>query len=244
MEPSRIPESRTSERSTSCQYSQYSEDVSKSNTTSQELPPFQRTMSDAMSPGSRLTKFLGGKEKEWAAVAMKDGPLRLLDLPLDLLREILKEVSSLTLGVNVLDSLADAVEGHPHKRPHFPGVDKFSNALSRHTSHLRPIRHRLARCLESYRAKDRSRRSDLRTRYTSDEGRSIRERHPTERGPKPWHLSHILLQGMRKDQLCEKDIWPDGTNPEAPKRQLLLPIHQEVFTWQWSPRMGAGVPRD
>lgn len=38
-------------------------------------------------------RLLKGKEKEWAAVvANKKGPLRLLDLPMDVLKEIVKEV--------------------------------------------------------------------------------------------------------------------------------------------------------
>ena len=43
-------------------------------------------------PKQSLSKLLKGKEKEWAAVARK-GPLRLLDLPVDILREIIHQVS-------------------------------------------------------------------------------------------------------------------------------------------------------
>lgn len=40
-----------------------------------------------------LVKLLKGKEREWAAVVeKKNGPLRLLDLPMDVLKEIVKEV--------------------------------------------------------------------------------------------------------------------------------------------------------
>jgi hypothetical protein len=42
-------------------------------------------------PKQSLSKLLKGKEKEWAAVARK-GPLRLLDLPVDILREIIHQV--------------------------------------------------------------------------------------------------------------------------------------------------------
>ena len=45
------------------------------------------------SPGRKISELLQGKEEEWTAVARKSGPLRLLDLPLDLLREILREVN-------------------------------------------------------------------------------------------------------------------------------------------------------
>jgi hypothetical protein len=40
----------------------------------------------------KLSKLLKGKEEEWAAVARKKGPLKLLDLPMDILKEIVKEV--------------------------------------------------------------------------------------------------------------------------------------------------------
>lgn len=40
-----------------------------------------------------LKRLLKGKEKEWTAVAEKKGPLRLLDLPVDVLREIINQVS-------------------------------------------------------------------------------------------------------------------------------------------------------
>src|SRR5277367_1665182 len=41
----------------------------------------------------KLSKLLKGKEEEWTAVAQKKGPLQLLDLPMDVLKEIVKEVS-------------------------------------------------------------------------------------------------------------------------------------------------------
>lgn len=41
----------------------------------------------------KLSKLLKDKEREWTAVYERDGPLRLLDLPMDILKEIVKEVS-------------------------------------------------------------------------------------------------------------------------------------------------------
>ena len=58
----------------------------------QEAPRETKTET-TKSPGRRISELLKGKEKEWTAVTRKVGPLRLLDLPLDLLREILREVS-------------------------------------------------------------------------------------------------------------------------------------------------------
>ncbi len=40
----------------------------------------------------RISKYLKGKEKEWARAVEKRGPLQLLDLPVDVLKEIIKEV--------------------------------------------------------------------------------------------------------------------------------------------------------
>lgn len=50
----------------------------------------ERTSFDAK---TKISNLLKDKEKEWTAVAEKKGPLRLLDLPMDVLKEIVKEVS-------------------------------------------------------------------------------------------------------------------------------------------------------
>jgi len=73
------------------------------------------TMDQAMNPEVRLperprdvhqahptakdivSRTLKGKEKEWAAVAEKKRPLQLLDLPVDILREIVGHVSLQTI---------------------------------------------------------------------------------------------------------------------------------------------------
>lgn len=41
---------------------------------------------------TKISSLLKDKEREWAAVAEKKGPLQLLDLPMDVLKEIVKEV--------------------------------------------------------------------------------------------------------------------------------------------------------
>jgi len=41
---------------------------------------------------TKISSLLKEKEQEWTAVAEKKGPLRLLDLPMDVLKEIVKEV--------------------------------------------------------------------------------------------------------------------------------------------------------
>jgi hypothetical protein len=42
---------------------------------------------------SKLSSLLKDKEREWTAVADRKRPLQLLDLPMDVLKEIVKEVS-------------------------------------------------------------------------------------------------------------------------------------------------------
>lgn len=52
----------------------------------------ERTSFDAK---TKISNLLKDKEQEWAAVAERKGPLRLLDLPMDVLKEIVKEVCPL-----------------------------------------------------------------------------------------------------------------------------------------------------
>lgn len=40
----------------------------------------------------KISKLLKDKEQEWTQIVQKKGPLQLLDLPLDVLKEIVKEV--------------------------------------------------------------------------------------------------------------------------------------------------------
>jgi hypothetical protein len=47
----------------------------------------------------KMAKLLGVKEDEWTAVAKRKGPLRFLDLPMDILKEIVKEVKAI-LAIN------------------------------------------------------------------------------------------------------------------------------------------------
>ncbi|MCJ1395857.1 hypothetical protein MMC18_008743 [Xylographa bjoerkii] len=63
-------------------------------------------------PAAKMAQLLKGKDKGWAANFEKRGPLRLLDLPMDVLKEIIKEVThtndltSLALTHSALNNLA------------------------------------------------------------------------------------------------------------------------------------------
>lgn len=48
--------------------------------------------SNILDPRAKLSSLLKDKEQEWTAVVERQGPLRLLDLPMDVLKEIVKEV--------------------------------------------------------------------------------------------------------------------------------------------------------
>ncbi|KAK8236093.1 hypothetical protein IWZ00DRAFT_107517 [Phyllosticta capitalensis] len=62
----------------------------------------ERMDSQAQHPREAISKLLNGKEKEWTAIAEKKGPLRLLDLPVDILKEIINHLPH----TNDLTSLA------------------------------------------------------------------------------------------------------------------------------------------
>ena len=55
-------------------------------------PPVVGNCNEKMATEVRIGKLLKGKEKEWSAAVKKDGPLKLLDLPLDVLKDILNKV--------------------------------------------------------------------------------------------------------------------------------------------------------
>lgn len=60
--------------------------------------PELETAGKASEPGmdarTKISSLLKDKEQEWTAVVEKKGPLRLLHLPMDILKEIVKEVSA------------------------------------------------------------------------------------------------------------------------------------------------------
>lgn len=47
---------------------------------------------NVLDPKTKISNLLKDKEQEWTAVVERKGPLRLLDLPVDVLKEIVKEV--------------------------------------------------------------------------------------------------------------------------------------------------------
>lgn len=55
--------------------------------------PSEKVESAGMDARSKISNLLKEKEQEWTSVVEKrNGPLRLLDLPMDILKEVVKEV--------------------------------------------------------------------------------------------------------------------------------------------------------
>ena len=96
---------------------------------------------DKDGPAEKLSQLLGEKDKEWAVTVEKQRPLRLLDLPVDVLKEIIKEVPSVhDLWFHyVLIRI-----GHTYKRPDISCLDSLCSTPSGHPMHIFSIRHCLA----------------------------------------------------------------------------------------------------
>ena len=61
--------------------------------TSESATPSEKGQKTGVDVRTKISNLLKDKEQEWTAVVKKKGPLQLLDLPLDVLKEIVKEVS-------------------------------------------------------------------------------------------------------------------------------------------------------
>jgi hypothetical protein len=73
-------------------------------------------------PRAKISSLLKDKEKEWTAVVEnRKGPLRLLDLPMDVLKEIVKEVRGPTV-------MLQACANHPNLSGYtYQRLDSFSS---------------------------------------------------------------------------------------------------------------------
>lgn len=73
---------------------------------SPDCQPFEKVERAGFDAKTKISNLLKDKEKEWTAVAEREGPLRLLDLPMDVLKEIVKEVCAhqAVLSINLSNS--------------------------------------------------------------------------------------------------------------------------------------------
>lgn len=101
---------------------------------------------DESRPQHVVKKLLKGKEKEWTATVEKNRPLQLLDLPLDILKDVVKEVWEDSSSIDLICAELTVLVGYPYQRSHLFGVDLLRAAQSRHSSYILALRHRLARC--------------------------------------------------------------------------------------------------
>ena len=68
-------------------------DYSAGHQTAAEIGVSEKNDKTGMDARTKISNLLKDKEQEWTAVVERKGPLRLLDLPMDVLKEIVKEVS-------------------------------------------------------------------------------------------------------------------------------------------------------
>ena len=89
------------------------------------LVSFEEDFTIKWSPQYKMSRLLKDKEEEWSATMRNKRPLQLLDLPVDVLKEIIKEVRHQSqLGSrSLLKSL-----GHAYQRSHFSCSRSFSPA--------------------------------------------------------------------------------------------------------------------
>ena len=84
----------------------------------------------------KAAKLLKGKEKEWESMVQRARPLQLLDLPVDILKEIIKEVSYAAKRMRPPSTILISILGHSHQRSHLPGPYPLGSTQSCYTLHL------------------------------------------------------------------------------------------------------------
>lgn len=85
---------------------------------------------------AKAAKLLKGKEKEWESMVQRARPLQLLDLPVDILKEIIKEVSYAAKRMRPPSTILILILGHSHQRSHLPGPYPLRPTQSCYTLHL------------------------------------------------------------------------------------------------------------
>lgn len=91
----------------------------------------------------KAARLLKGKERERESVVQGVRPLQLLDLPVDILKEIIKEVSDASKDVQP-PTLLTLTLGHSHQRSYVLGSHPLCPTQSCNTLHLLKVRYCLA----------------------------------------------------------------------------------------------------
>lgn len=192
---------------------------------------------------SAVTALAAGEAGHAAAKGKEKaarGPLRLLDLPVDVLKEIIHQVY-MALGVASSIALqacsAHAAPGQAnignhaapsHQRPHFAVALPLGAAPAHDPMHLLALRHRVARREHPHGTALGRRCAHVRPRDIGHGRRLL----PAPDSP----------CGARTHVACSNQVSCDSlSHPAAPLWQLLRPVHQEVLSGQRPAGMGAGV---
>ncbi len=159
----------------------------KAGMTNDEEAPFSNIISDKTNVveinkaepeaiQSELARKLREKEEMLASVVekRKKGLLQLLDLPVDVLRDIVKEVRSIFEAFISSSTLTNDSTGHAHKRSYISRIDAFCAPKSCHTSYLLAVRYRLAGRTFDSGATEWCRRPDVWPGNSCDAGRPFR----------------------------------------------------------------------
>jgi hypothetical protein len=90
-----VPKTSAASQQSNEMKSGLADDIGGSQNGAPESGEHDKTRKTAIDPRAKISSLLKDKEKEWTAVVEnRKGPLRLLDLPMDVLKEIVKEVEA------------------------------------------------------------------------------------------------------------------------------------------------------
>jgi len=92
-QPASAPKTSAASQQTNNMKSDLADDVDGGQVGAADAGEHDKTRKSTIDPRAKISSLLKDKEKEWTAVVEnRKGPLRLLDLPMDVLKEIVKEV--------------------------------------------------------------------------------------------------------------------------------------------------------
>jgi hypothetical protein len=90
-----VPKTSAASQQSNNMKSGLADDVDGSQLGAPDAGEHDKNRKSTIDPRAKISSLLKDKEKEWTAVLEnRKGPLRLLDLPMDVLKEIVKEVKA------------------------------------------------------------------------------------------------------------------------------------------------------
>ena len=95
-QPTSVPKTSAASQQSNNMKSGLADDVDGCQVGTADAGEHDKNRKSTIDPRAKISSLLKDKEKEWTAVVEnRKGPLRLLDLPMDVLKEIVKEVRAL-----------------------------------------------------------------------------------------------------------------------------------------------------